>query len=80
VKVDANFALISKAREALSRDWKVQVQHTYREANAAADWLAYFGLSRHSFFRDYSTINDPPEGLYWFLYYDLIGTVFPSSL
>lgn len=56
------------------------MQHTYREANVAVDWLTNFGLSRHSFSRDYSTINDPLEGLYWFLYYDLIETVFPRSI
>jgi len=37
------------------------------EANAAADWLANFGLFTHPFSREDSTINDPPEGLYWFL-------------
>jgi ribonuclease HI len=80
VKADANFALVNRAREALSRDWVVQVQHSYREANAAADWLANFGLSRHLLFKEDSIINDPPEGLYWFLYYDLIGTVFPRLI
>lgn len=59
VKVDANFALVNRAREALRRDWVVQVQHSYREANTAANWLANFGISRHPLFREDSTINDP---------------------
>ena len=80
VKADTNFALVNRAREALSRDWVVQVQHSYREANATVDWLANFELSRHPLFKKDSIINDPLEGLYWFLYYDLIGTMFPRLI
>ena len=80
VKADASFALVNRSREALNRDWIVQVQHFYRKANAAADWLANFRLSTHPFSREDSTINDPLEGLYWFLYYDLIRTVFPRLI
>jgi hypothetical protein len=56
------------------------VQHSYREANATVDWLANFELSRHPLFKKDSIINDPLEGLYWFLYYDLIGTMFPRLI
>jgi hypothetical protein len=44
VKADANSALITKAREYISREWDVWIQHAYREANNGADWLINFGL------------------------------------
>jgi hypothetical protein len=44
VKADANSALITKAREYISREWDVWIQHACREANNGADWLINFGL------------------------------------
>ncbi|XP_061965309.1 uncharacterized protein LOC133689469 [Populus nigra] len=37
MKADVNFALINRAREALSRDLVEQVQYSCREANVATD-------------------------------------------
>jgi hypothetical protein len=36
-----NFTLITKAKELLKGNWDVQVQHAFREASEAADWLAH---------------------------------------
>ena len=63
MKVDTNFALVHRVQEALNRDWEVQVQHTYREGDAAADWRVNFDLSKHPLSREDLTINDPLKGL-----------------
>lgn len=61
-----NFTLITKAKELLKGNWDVQVQHAFREANEAADWLAHFGLSRNSFDRNDWILSDPLPELYSF--------------
>ena len=43
--VNEHHSLIPAIRELLSRDWVVQVNHIYREANIAADFLASSSLS-----------------------------------
>ncbi|KAL9426013.1 hypothetical protein AB3S75_032894 [Citrus x aurantiifolia] len=43
--VNEHHSLILAIRELLSRDWVVKVNHIYREANIAVDFLASFSLS-----------------------------------
>ncbi|KAL9411534.1 hypothetical protein AB3S75_045186 [Citrus x aurantiifolia] len=43
--VNEHHSLILAIRELLSREWVVKVNHIYREANIAADFLASFSLS-----------------------------------
>ncbi|KAL9457182.1 hypothetical protein AB3S75_006260 [Citrus x aurantiifolia] len=43
--VNEHHSLILAIRELISRDWVVKVNHIYREANIAADFLASFSLS-----------------------------------
>jgi hypothetical protein len=47
INIDANYTLVMKARELITKDRMVQIQHIFREANAAADWLANYNLIRN---------------------------------
>lgn len=39
------YHIIKKCKELVSRaEWRVSIQHCYREANRAADWLANYGV------------------------------------
>jgi hypothetical protein len=79
-KEDANFSLIIKAKELLAREWVVKVQHAFREANAAAYWLANLGLSMNPLDRNNWIINDPSMGLYLILFYDLVESTRPRLI
>ena len=46
----------------------------------SADWLANYGLTRSCFDRFSNSLNDPPVGLYYNLYYDLIGSTLPRLI
>jgi hypothetical protein len=38
ITMESNYTLmITKAKKLLDREWKIKVQHVYREANQAAD-------------------------------------------
>jgi len=72
VIIDKNYNLIMHARYFLAKNWDIQVIHIYKEANSAIDWLANYGLTKNCFDRFSNSLNDPPVGLYYNLYYDLI--------
>ena len=57
----------------LRRDWRVCVQHTLREGNACADFLAKAGAAQAARF---SVMGEPPPGLTPLLLADVVGTVF----
>ncbi|KAL9434743.1 hypothetical protein AB3S75_029394 [Citrus x aurantiifolia] len=42
-----NAILIKAIRELLEQDWSVQLEHVYREANYAADFLTSYSLNSH---------------------------------
>ncbi|XP_073051702.1 uncharacterized protein [Primulina eburnea] len=52
--------LIATCLGLLARNWKVRVNHIYREQNKAADFLASEALKYE---RGYKTIRNPPTGL-----------------
>ena len=54
--------------------------HIYKEANSATDWLANYGLTKNCFDRFSNSLNDPPVGLYYNLYYDLIESTLPCLI
>ncbi|XP_061350478.1 uncharacterized protein LOC133295652 [Gastrolobium bilobum] len=54
--------LISRIRTWLDRSWSVFVQHTLREANTCADWLANFIID-HGNQDDRLVWGEPPPGL-----------------
>jgi ribonuclease HI len=53
-------ALVRNIQELLARDWTVQVCHTWREANAVADFLAKMGARSNVDWQDFFS---PPDGL-----------------
>ncbi|CAN1126818.1 Putative ribonuclease H protein At1g65750 [Linum perenne] len=63
-------AEVYQFRELLSRDWCIQVQHSYREANKAADSLASRG---HSLGLGSHIISTADRSLGFYLRYDCIG-------
>jgi hypothetical protein len=76
--VDANYTMVNRAKEILSRKWEVRVQHTFRKANtAAADWLSNFGSMKCTYRRDNWIMDDPPIGLFSILYFNLTGSMLP---
>ena len=53
--------LIRRIREFKNMNWHVQINHTWREGNRAADWLANFSLTLNAF--DFHVIETPPREL-----------------
>jgi hypothetical protein len=41
--------LIRRIRDLKTLDWQIQINHTWREGNRSADWLANFNLILDSF-------------------------------
>ncbi|CAL1397774.1 unnamed protein product [Linum trigynum] len=66
-------SLLSSIRRCLTRDWLVNITHTYREGNRVADWL-----SKHSLVYPYGMheLIDPPSDLGRFLHDDEMGVTF----
>ncbi|CAN1318125.1 Putative ribonuclease H protein At1g65750 [Linum perenne] len=68
---------ISQFQDLVERDWLVTVEHTYREGNQAADFLASIGygypIGSHTF-----DISDSRLG--YFLRLDCFGVGFPRSV
>ena len=62
--------LISQIRQLMAKDWRVKVQHIYREANFCADWLATYSLMKEMGLTVYT---QPPKGMYYLLIVDATG-------
>lgn len=60
-----------------SRDWAVKVEHCYRKANKAADWLANFGVEMEEKFK---VIEAVPSDLRTVLLEDLGGVSWPRMV
>ncbi|CAL1405248.1 unnamed protein product [Linum trigynum] len=65
--------LLAAIRRKLGQDWLVNITHTYREGNRAADWL-----SKHSLVYPYDMheLVNQPHGLASILQDDLMGIAF----
>ncbi|CAN0880750.1 Putative ribonuclease H protein At1g65750 [Linum grandiflorum] len=59
------------------RQWEVTLNHIYREANCAADFLATLG---HSFVFGFHIFVSPDRGLSRWRHYDAIGVSLPRSV
>ncbi|GKV52754.1 hypothetical protein SLEP1_g59322 [Rubroshorea leprosula] len=70
-------ALISYCRLLLRLFTDARISHIYREANAAADFLAKLGSTSAG---DFVLYEGSPPGLSSILYHDLIGTSFPRTI
>ncbi|CAN0841460.1 Putative ribonuclease H protein At1g65750 [Linum grandiflorum] len=62
--------LAMQYQELCNRKWEVTLNHIYREANCAADYLANLG---HSFIFGFHIVNLPDRGLSHWFRYDVIG-------
>ncbi|GKV23781.1 hypothetical protein SLEP1_g33477 [Rubroshorea leprosula] len=69
--------LISDCRWLLRLFTDARISHIYREANAAADFLAKLGSTSAN---DFVLYEESPPGLSSILYHDLIGTSFPRTI
>ncbi|CAN1761177.1 Putative ribonuclease H protein At1g65750, partial [Linum perenne] len=67
----------SAIAELMSRQWEVTIEHIYREANFAADYLANSG---HDLDIGTLVISSPCNGLLDWLHYDLLGVSIPRSI
>ncbi|GKV18315.1 hypothetical protein SLEP1_g28713 [Rubroshorea leprosula] len=63
-------------RDHLERLSDVQIIHIYREANAAADFMAKLGTSS---VMDFVLYEESPPGISSILFHDRIGTIFPRT-
>ncbi|GAU23111.1 hypothetical protein TSUD_305580 [Trifolium subterraneum] len=70
--------LVRRIRDLKNLDWQVQINHTWREGNRPADWLANFSLTLNSF--DLHTYETPPRELQSLIFYDFSGACMPRSV
>jgi ribonuclease HI len=70
--------LIRRIRDLKTLDWQVQINHTWREGNRSADWLANFSLTLDSF--DLHIVETPPRELRSLIFDDLSGACMPRSV
>ncbi|KAL9228579.1 hypothetical protein vseg_004142 [Gypsophila vaccaria] len=67
--------LVHRSRELIALEgWEVRIDHTYREANRAADWLANLGVRSAP---NTTIFGTPPAELRSILREDILGVSFP---
>ncbi|KAI9093577.1 hypothetical protein K1719_027026 [Acacia pycnantha] len=59
-EVNPNTDITNRVRRFLLQDWRVAVDHVYREGNRRADFLATYGLSLNVGFH---LLGEPPDAL-----------------
>jgi hypothetical protein len=70
--------LIRRIHDLKTLDWQVEVNHTWREGNRSADWLANFSLTLDSF--DLHIFETPPRELRSLIFDDFSGACMPRSV
>ncbi|CAN1808083.1 Putative ribonuclease H protein At1g65750 [Linum perenne] len=70
-------ALVERFKDLIARDWEVTIEHIYREANMAADFLANAGHGLELGTTVFSV--HCIELLHW-LHYDLVGVSIPRNI
>jgi hypothetical protein len=58
--------------------WQVEINHTWREGNKSADWLANFSLALNFF--DLYVIKTPTRELISLIFDDISGTCMPQRV
>ncbi|KAL9460437.1 hypothetical protein AB3S75_003611 [Citrus x aurantiifolia] len=71
---NSSLAVIQSIRRLLNRDRHVCINHIYREANFAADFLANFAMRQPLGFQ---FLHNPPSGAVNCLINDIYGNAFP---
>ncbi|CAN1848082.1 hypothetical protein LINPERHAP1_LOCUS38791 [Linum perenne] len=61
----------------MSRPWEVTIEHIYREANFAANYLANSG---HELDIGTVVFSSPCNGLLEWIHYDLLGVCLPRPI
>ncbi|CAJ2642253.1 unnamed protein product [Trifolium pratense] len=69
--------MIRRIQELINMNWQTQFQHTWREGNRSADWLANHSLMQDSF--DFITLETPPIDLQNSLFADISGVSMPRT-
>lgn len=69
-----NRPLIKACRNYLKRAWECKIEHTYREGNQAADWLANHS---HNEPQGLTISRDPPQGSISILNNGVMGVTTP---
>ncbi|CAI0418689.1 unnamed protein product [Linum tenue] len=70
-------SIASQFRQLLNLEWEVKIDHVYREANFAADYLANLG---HDFHFGTHNLNVRDSGLVQWLCHDVLGTSHERSV
>ncbi|GAU26504.1 hypothetical protein TSUD_361370 [Trifolium subterraneum] len=70
--------LVKRIHDLKNMNWHVQFNHTWREGNRSADWLANFSLTLNSY--DMQVLETPPRELKRLLFYDTSGACMPQSV
>lgn len=52
--------IISNIKDLMARDWHLQLSHTWREANATADFMAKMGANCNEAWQEFA---EPPDGI-----------------
>ncbi|KAK9285069.1 hypothetical protein L1049_024254 [Liquidambar formosana] len=69
-----HLTLVTDCKSLLQRDWQVQIQHVYREANKCADLLEKYGTSQAT---NFVILNEPPSDLVAILLWVALGMATP---
>jgi len=70
--------LVHRIRKMLKMSWNVQLNHTWREGNMSADWLANLSISTYHF--NLLVLESPPREVQRILFYNLFGACMPRNV
>ncbi|CAI0418218.1 unnamed protein product [Linum tenue] len=72
-----HFQLVSQVRRLINQEWEVRVEHTYREGNVVADYLASTG---YNLLVGVHIVSVPSPMMQHWLLFDLVGSVTPRLI
>jgi ribonuclease HI len=79
VKINGNPpTLVRRIQELLKLNWQVLFNHTWREGNRSADWLANFSFSLNSF--NTYVMETPHREVSSLLFDDISGACMPRNI
>jgi len=70
--------LVHRIQKLLKMSWSVQLNHTWREGNMSADWLANLSISRDHF--NFIVLESPPSEIQRILFDNLSGACMPRNV
>jgi len=79
ININGNLStLVRRIHELLKLNWQVQFNHTWREGNMSADWLANLSFSMDSF--NFHVMDTPPNEVSSLLFDDISGASMPRNI